>query len=123
MEEANTEMDKEERNGSTTKTKHERKIVFLKQQGRVKSELDTEMVSMDASTANHSGQNTPETPRKLKRKITFSDEEKRKPRQNVANDTKMQNTQATNHTTAAVSKEEEVEENETQLQFPVGTLV
>lgn len=123
MEEANAEMEKEVTDGSTTKTKNGRKIVFLKQQGRVKSELDTEMVSMDASTANHSGQNTPETPKKLKRKITFSDEEKRKQRQNVANDTKMENTQATNHTTAAVSKEEEVEENETQLQFPTGTLV
>ena len=130
LEEANAEMDKEEANGST---KEGRKIVFLKQQGRVKSELDTEMVDMDASTANHSGQNTPETPRKLKRKITFSDDQKRKPSQDVANDTNMPNNTAANNTAAnntaanhqtAVSKEEEVEENETHLQSPhMGTLV
>ena len=121
LEEANAEMDKEEVNGNTKG----HKIVFLKQQGRVKSEVDTEMVDMDTSTANHSGQNTPETQRKLKRKITFSDDEKRRPSQNVADDTKMPNNTAANHQTAAVSKEEEAEENEIHLQFPhnVGTLV
>ena len=120
LEEANEEMDKEEANGSA---KEGRKIMFLKQQGRVKSELDTEMVDMDMSTANHSGQNTPETPRKLKRKITFSDDQKRKPSQDVANDTKMPNNTAANntagnHQTATVSKEEEAEENEVHLQLP-----
>lgn len=115
LDEANAKMDKEEPDG---KKKHGRKIVFLKEQGRLRSEMDTEMVSMDASTL-IPNISTPEVPRKLSRRITFSDEHP--PGHGATDSAKTPLNDVTTDQITTTVIEEEVEERETtELPLPNG---
>ena len=110
LEEANAKMDKEEAGGK----KQGRKFMFLKEQGRLRSEMDTEMVSMDESTMIPT-LNTPDVPRRLNRKITFSDEH---PPGHVENNCAKTPLNDVHEITAAVI-EEDVEEEAEAAQSPL----